>query len=91
MSIAYFASDEELVSFAQTFFRSRVETFRKDVAICMKPDALERHAYFPALIICIAFVELLSGLYAGKLEHNRLGELKQYAQDRAFGISICGL
>jgi hypothetical protein len=79
MSIALFASDEELVSFAQAFFRNRVETFRKDVAICMKPDALGQHAYFPALITCVAFAELLSGLYAGKLEHNRLGELKRYA------------
>jgi hypothetical protein len=82
MSIGPFASDEELVTFAfaKAFFCSRVETFRKDVAICMRPDAQRRHAYFPALIICIAFTELLSGLYAGKLKNNGLGELKRYAK-----------
>jgi hypothetical protein len=79
MSIEPFASDKELLAFAQTFFCSRVETFRKDVAICMRPDAQRRHAYFPALIICIAFTELLSGLCAGKLKNIRLLDLKQYA------------
>jgi hypothetical protein len=80
MSIGHFASDEKLVAFAQAFFRSRLETFRKDIAICMSPDAQKRHAYFPALIICIAFADLLSGLYAGKLKNNGLRELRQYAE-----------
>ena len=66
MSIAHFKTDEELVSFARKFFANRVETFRKDIAICMRPKR-RQHAYFPALIICIAFADLLSALYAGKL------------------------
>jgi hypothetical protein len=79
MSIAPFKSDEELVTFARKFFANRVETFRKDIAICLTPNEHEQHAYFPALIICIAFADLLSGLYAGTLRDQKLEELKQYA------------
>ena len=69
MSIAHFKNDKELEAFAQKFFANRIETFCKDIAICRMPDARGEHAYFPALIICIAFAELLSGCYAGRLEH----------------------
>jgi hypothetical protein len=79
MSIAPFKSDGELVTFARAFFRDRVESFRKDVAICMTRDARGHHAYFPALITCIAFADLLSGLYAGDFRHHGLKELKRYA------------
>jgi hypothetical protein len=81
MSIAPFKSDEELVTFARIFFANRVETFRKDIAICLTPNERGQHAYFPALIICIAFAELLSGLYAGTIADHRLkrDELKRYA------------
>jgi hypothetical protein len=79
MSIAHFKSDKELLAFARAFFRNRLESFRKDVAICMTRDARGHHAYFPALITCIAYTDLLSGLYAGKLQHHGLKELKRYA------------
>jgi hypothetical protein len=79
MSVAPFKNDAELVAFARKFFANRVETFCKDIAICKTPDARGEHAYFPALIICIAFADLLSGLYAGKLHRHGLKELKQYA------------
>jgi len=80
MSIAPFKSDKELLAFARAFFHNRVETFRKDVAICMTRNARGEHAYFPALITCIAFADLLSGLHAGKLQYHGLKELKQYAR-----------
>lgn len=80
MSIAHFKSDGELVTFARAFLRNRVGSFKKDVAICMKRDARGDHAYFPALITCIAFADLLSGLYAGNLRNQRLKELKRYAE-----------
>jgi hypothetical protein len=79
MSIRPFKSDEELVKFARAFFRDRVGSFRKDVGICLTADANRHHAYFPALITCIGFVDLLSGLYAGRLEGHSLNELKNYA------------
>lgn len=75
-----FNSDKELVTFARKFSRNHVESFRKDVAICMTRDARGHHAYFPALITCIAFLDLISGLYAGTLQKHGLEELKQYAK-----------
>ena len=72
MSIAHFNSEGELLSFAREFFDSHVETFQKDIAICRTPNADGRHAYFPALITCIAFAELLSGCYAGRLSGLKL-------------------
>ena len=80
MTIAPFKSDKELVSFARKFFQDRVGSFRKDIAICLKADATRSHAYFPALITCIGFVDFLSGLYAGKLEGHGLSDLKKYAK-----------
>src|SRR5262249_42547153 len=43
----------------------------------MRPGG--QHAYFPALIICVAFADLLSGVYAGKV-WPRLSDLKIYAK-----------
>jgi hypothetical protein len=78
MSIAPFSSDKHLLKFAKWFFRNRLETFRKDIDICMTPNNRGEHAYFPALFICIAFTDLLSGLYAGKLS-SKLEDLRRYA------------
>jgi hypothetical protein len=55
------------MNFAKVFLDGHRERFRKDIAICLKPDANNSHAYFPALITCIAFLDFLSGLHAGKL------------------------
>jgi hypothetical protein len=81
MTIARFKDDKELVAFARKFFANRVETFRKDIAICLTPNERGQHAYFPALIICIAFAELLSGLYAGTLRDQKLVQLQEYAKE----------
>jgi hypothetical protein len=80
MSIRHFKTKEELLTFARKFFDNRVETFRKDIAICLTPNETGQHAYFPALIICIAFAELLSGLYAGTLRDQKLVQLQEYAK-----------
>jgi hypothetical protein len=72
-------TDKDLTVFARTFFRERVASFRKDVAICLTADGNRHHAYFPGLITCIGFVDLLSGLHAGRLEGHGLQELKLYA------------
>jgi hypothetical protein len=79
MTIKPFKSDKDLTTFARKFFRDRVGTFRKDLRICLTADDDRHHAYFPALITCIGFLDLLSGLYAGKLEGHSLSELKSYA------------
>ena len=81
MSIWPFNSDDELVKFAHAFLSNRLETFNKDLAVCLTANARGEQAYFPALFICIAFADLLSGLYAGTLEHQSLEELKRYAKE----------
>ena len=79
MSILPFKSDQELVKFAKRFLDNRVEVLNKDMAICLKRTR-GTHAYFPALIICIAFADLLSGLYAGTLKGQRVEPLRRYAK-----------
>jgi hypothetical protein len=75
-----FPSDAALLTYASWFVSDRVEVFRKDLAICMTPNNKGQHAYFPALITCIAFLEFLSGLYAGKLEFQKLSDLQTYVE-----------
>lgn len=79
MPVLPFSSDAEVVKFAKAFLREHLERFRKDIRICLTPDKNEAHAYFPALISCISFADLLSGLYAGTLDKQGLNELKNYA------------
>jgi hypothetical protein len=82
MPVLPFQSDAEVAEFAGKFLREHVERFDKDIAVCLRlwPDENGSHAYFPALITCIAFAELLSGLYAGDLRSgNALTKLRSYA------------
>jgi hypothetical protein len=72
------SDDDKWVEFAERFLRNRREVFDKDVAICLKRTR-GTHAYFPALIICIAFADLMSGLYAGTLKGQRVEPLRRYA------------
>ena len=68
MPVLPFACDAQVVRFAERFLDEHLDRFNKDIAICLKADAKKRHAYFPALITCIAFLDFLSGLFAGSLE-----------------------
>jgi hypothetical protein len=72
------SDNDKWVEFAERFLRNRREVFDKDVAICLRRTR-GSHAYFPALIICIAFADLMSGLYAGKLKGHGVEPLKRYA------------
>jgi hypothetical protein len=81
MPVLPFKSDAEVAEFAKKFLDEHVERFNKDIAICLRPDENRSHAYFPALISCIAFAELLSGLHAGNLKSDGLKKLKDYASD----------
>jgi hypothetical protein len=78
MSIQPFTSDADLLKFASRFFKDRVGSFRKDLKVCLTTKENGAHAYFPALITCIGFVDLLSGLHAGTLEKHTLAHLKNY-------------
>ena len=81
MPVLPFTSDEDVEKFAREFLDEHVKRFNKDIAICLRPDKNGSHAYFPALITCIAFAELLSGLHAGNLDGGGLKKLKDYASD----------
>jgi hypothetical protein len=82
MPVLPFASGADVVQFAKAFLASHLDRFNKDIAICLKADAKKQHAYFPALITCIAFLEFLSGLYAGSLESKQsLKNLKHYVRN----------
>ena len=78
MPVRPFSTDAEVVRFAKAFLREHLERHRKDIKICLTPDKNKTHAYFPALMSCISFADLLSGLYAGKLEGYALKELRNY-------------
>jgi hypothetical protein len=81
MPVLPFTSDEDVEKFARKFLDEHLERFTKDIAICLRPDENGSHAYFPALITCIAFAEFLSGLHAGNLKGDGLRKLKDYAFD----------
>jgi len=78
MSIQPFTSKTQLFDYAKEFLRDHERGFRKNLAICMRADANRSHAYFPALMTCIGFFDLLSGLHAGKLEYQSIKELEDY-------------
>jgi hypothetical protein len=77
MSVSPFKSDEELLKYARWFLADRVRALRKDLAICMTKKK-GSHAYFPALITCIGFADLLSGLHKGTLDYPKLPDLQVY-------------
>ena len=79
-SIEPFQTDKEDVDFAKRFVRRHVESFRKNTGIYLTRNESGTHAYFPALLTCIAFLELLSGLYAGRLKGIYLDGICDYAQ-----------
>src|SRR5262245_24402513 len=82
MPVLPFQSDAEVADFARKFLDEHIQRFSKDIAICLRPDENCSHAYFPALITCIAFAELLSGLHAGDLGGSGgLKKLTDYASE----------
>jgi hypothetical protein len=81
MPVLPFSSGSEIVEFARAFLDEHLVRFKKDIKICLTPNTNNEHAYFPALITCIAFAEFLSGLHAGKLDGSGLRHLKKYAVD----------
>jgi hypothetical protein len=77
-TFAPFVSERDLVDFARRFLRDRVNLLNKDVNICLTANKQGSHAYFPALMTCISFLDLLSGLHAGRLKGHGLPELVTY-------------
>lgn len=67
--------------------RPHVGRFQRDIRICLRQDEkTQKHAYFPALMTCISFLDLMSGLYCGDVEYHSYEELRDYVDkfmDRA--------
>jgi hypothetical protein len=80
---------------ASDFIKSRAAGFRKDIAICQRglsPEYLmrwlppnttrPRHAYFPALMTCLSFLEFLSGFRAGDISgRNSIKQIKKFSRN----------
>lgn len=60
----------QLIGHAEMFLNGQVGRFLKDIDACRTPGASGKPAYFPALATCVAFMELLTGLYVGVLDPN---------------------
>jgi hypothetical protein len=81
MSASADFSGGRVVECAKKFLDNRMETFRKDIERCLMESCKVEQAYFPALMTCIAFIEFMSGLYAGNLESgNDLAKLEKYSR-----------
>lgn len=61
----------QLIGHAEMFLNGQVGRFLKDIDACRTPGASGKPAYFPALATCVAFMELLTGLYVGVLDPTR--------------------
>ena len=77
---APFMSPQDLLQFADKFLEQRIRTFRKDMRVCLRANASEEHAYFPALMACVTFLDLFSGLYAGTVKQHGLKEFLVYME-----------
>lgn len=69
-----YTTPEEKLAFAILFLRHRAMDFKKNLDICLTARPTIRgsqdHAYMPGLLITVAFIDLLSGLYAGDVENH---------------------
>jgi hypothetical protein len=77
-----FNTPPEIVTFAHTFIKQRVTGFTKDIDICLTPNTRGQSAYLPGLMACISFLDLLTGLYVGRLDtvkRKSLDDLQAFA------------
>jgi len=78
MSVYNITKDGDVVSFAKIFVRRRLEGFKKDIAICLKPDENNSHAYMPGLMACFSLLDFFSGLNAGQMTGHNHEQLIKY-------------
>ncbi len=63
-------SKSDVVRFAKSFIRGRTRGFEKDISVCLTNGVHGKPAYMPALMTCLSFLDLLSGLYAGDVSNH---------------------
>ena len=61
-----FADQRELISFAESFIKERIESLDEDVSHCLQGT----FAPFPALLYCFSTIDLLGALCAGDATRN---------------------
>lgn len=78
MAVYEIKTDDGVIRFAKIFLRRRLKGFKKDIAICLKADEDNSHAYMPGLMACFSLLDFLSGLYAGKVNGHNHEQLIKY-------------
>jgi hypothetical protein len=66
-------------AYAKSFIQGRIATYKKDISICLTRDCHRSHAYMPGLMATVSLLELLSGLYVGKVKYIGLRGILEYA------------
>jgi hypothetical protein len=66
MSLIKFANDKQLIDFAIDFLvKDRLKSLNYDVDRCLKPDNNNSNSPLPALLYCLAMIDLLGALFKG--------------------------
>jgi len=65
MPIYPFKTDKELCNFARVFIKHLEDNLHKNIQICLTKNKSGSHAYFPALMACFGYLEMLAGFYIG--------------------------
>lgn len=69
-----------MLVFANRYLDDRIQTYNKDMGICLTPDADGKHAYFPALLASLSMLDLFSCLKAGDVEPKGMGHILDFSQ-----------
>lgn len=78
--------DQQDAVLADKFLTHRISMFDKDMQICLtgiprKDDpSIDTHAYFPALMACCGFLDLLGSLYKGDAKRSKTSWVVNYCQ-----------
>ena len=67
-------------AYAKKYLKERIDTFRKDMAICLTSDGNGSHAYFPALLTCLSLIDLVSCLNTGDLDPRGMNHVLTFAK-----------
>jgi len=76
-----FEMDADKVAFAQEFLGRRIWGFKKDVNICLTTSTEGNHAFMPALMTCISFLDLLSGLRVGLVDGHKMDDFLAFMRE----------
>jgi hypothetical protein len=73
-----------MLKFADKYLDDRIQTYGKDMAICLTPDDNGTHAYFPALLASLSLLDLFSCLEAGDLKPRGMKHIIAFCHSHLF-------